>query len=80
MKLTKEMTSAKEDDPRAEYVFDEVAKLNAIDSEMSIDRRKLQWMQDLFVKTETLQAPIQIEKFIDGSVRDKALAIAGPKG
>ena len=80
VKLTKEMTSAKEDDPRAEYVFDEVAKLNAIDSEMSIDRRKLQWMQDLFVKTETLQAPIQIEKFIDGSVRDKALAIAGPKG
>jgi len=80
VKLTREMTNAKDDDPRADFVFDEVTKLNAIDTEMSIDRRKLGWMQDLFVKTETLQAPIQLEKFIDGSVREKALAIAGPKG
>ncbi len=80
VKLTREMTGAKEDDLRAEYVFDEVAKLNAVDSEMTIDRRKLEWMRDLFIKTETLQVPIQLDKFIDGGVREKALAIAGPKG
>ncbi len=80
VKLTREMTGAKEDDLRAEYVFDEVAKLNAVDSEMTIDRRKLDWMRDLFIKTETLQVPIQLDKFIDGGVREKALAIAGPKG
>lgn len=80
VKLTREMTGAKEDDPRAEFVFDEVLKLGAVDSEMGIDRRKLQWMQDLFVKTETLQVPIQLDKFIEGALREKALAIAGPKG
>ena len=80
VKLTREMTSAKDDDPRAEFVFDEVVKLNAVDTEMSIDRRKLSWMKDLFVKTETLTSPVDLDKFVDGSVREKALALAGPKG
>jgi NitT/TauT family transport system substrate-binding protein len=80
VKLTREMTSAKDDDPRAEFVFDEVVKLNAVDTEMSIDRKKLNWMKDLFVKTETLTSPVDLDKFIDGSVRDKALGLAGPKG
>ena len=80
VKLTREMTSAKDDDPRAEFVFDEVVKLNALDTEMSIDRKKLSWMKDLFVKTETLTSPVDLDKFIDGSVREKALALAGPKG
>ena len=80
VKLTREMTSAKDDDPRAEFVFDEVVRLNAIDTEMGIDRKKLDWMKDLFIKTETLTSPIDLDKFIDGNVRVKALAIAGPKG
>jgi NitT/TauT family transport system substrate-binding protein len=80
IKLTREMTSTKEDDPRAEFVFDEVVRLNAIDSEMSIDRRKLNWMKDLFTKTEVLTSPVDLDKFIDGSLREKALTIAGPKG
>jgi NitT/TauT family transport system substrate-binding protein len=79
VKLTRQMTGAKDDDVRAEYVYDEVTKLNAIDSEMPIDMRKLKWMEDLFVKTETLQKPIDLEKFVDGSVREKALKLAGPK-
>ena len=80
VKLTREMTDAKADDPRAEFVFDEVVKLNAIDTEMNIDRRKLGWMKDLFTKTEVLTSPVDLDKFVDGSVREKALAIAGPKG
>ena len=79
VKLTREMTNAKEDDQRAEFVFDEVLRLNAIDTEMGIDMRKLTWMQELFVKTETLQKPIDLSKFIDTSIRESALKIAGPK-
>lgn len=78
VKLTREMTNAKDDDPRAEYVFEEVVRLKAIDPEMPIDRRKLDWMEQLFIKTETLTKPIDLNKFIDDSVRQKALAIAGP--
>ena len=47
---------------------------------MGIDRKKLTWMKDLFTKTETLTSPVDLDKFIDGSVRDKAIATAGPKG
>jgi NitT/TauT family transport system substrate-binding protein len=79
VKLTREMTGAKEDDPRPEFVFDEVVKLDAIDPEMPVDMKKLKWMEDLFVKTETLTKPIDLTKFVDESVRQKALAIAGPK-
>jgi ABC-type nitrate/sulfonate/bicarbonate transport system substrate-binding protein len=80
VKLTREMTGAKDDDLRAEYVFDEVLKYDAIDTEMGIDRRKLEWMRSLFVKTETLQVPVDLDKFIDGRMREKALVIAGSKG
>ena len=31
---------------------------------MPIDMRKLTWMQDLFVKTETLQKPIDVEQLL----------------
>jgi NitT/TauT family transport system substrate-binding protein len=79
VKLTREMTNAKEDDQRAEFVFDEVLRLNAIDTEMGVDMRKLTWMQELFVKTETLQKPIDLSKFVVTSVRDAALKIVGPK-
>lgn len=78
VKLTREMTGSKPDDPRADFVFDEVHRLNAIDPDMSIDKTKLTWMQDLFVKTETLPKPIDLDKFIDGGLREKALKIAEP--
>jgi len=78
VKLTKTLTGSKDDDPRASYVYDEVLKLSAIDPEMPIQQDKLAWMRDLFVKTGVLKAPVDLAKFIDNSVRDKALALTGP--
>lgn len=78
VKLTKTLTGLKDDDPRASYVYDEVLKLSAIDPEMPIPQNKLAWMRDLFVKTGVLKAPVDLAKFIDNSVRDKALGLTGP--
>ena len=79
IKLAKQVTDAKPEDEKAAYVFDEVTKYSAVDPLMPIPREKLAWMKDLLVRTENLTAPLDIEKMIDGSVRDKALAAIGAK-
>ena len=77
VKLTKKITDAKDDDPRAEYIFDEVNRYNAIDPEMPVPENRLDWMQRLFIKTGNMKTPVDLKKFIDVSVREKALAKAG---
>jgi len=73
IKLAKDVTNAKEDDQRQSFVFDEVLRYNAIDPEMNIPVEKLKWMQDLFIKTETLPGPVNFETFIDAGPRQNAL-------
>jgi len=73
VKLTKEMTSAKDDDPRASFVFDEVNRYKAIDPEMPVPEKRMDWMQKLFIKTGNMKTPVDLKKFIDDSVREKAL-------
>jgi ABC-type nitrate/sulfonate/bicarbonate transport system substrate-binding protein len=75
IKLTKEITNEKPDDERAAYIFDEVARLSAIDPLMPIPLDKLAWMQELLVKTGNLAKPIDLARIVDDSVRRKALEI-----
>jgi NitT/TauT family transport system substrate-binding protein len=75
IKLAKTITQAKPDDERAAYVYDEVTKYKAIDPMMPIPRDKLDWMKGLLTRTGTLTAPVDLDKMIDGSVREKALAL-----
>ena len=74
--LTREVTSAKADDPQPAYIYDEVKRLSAIDPDMAIPMNKLAWMRDLLVKTGNLTKPVDLDAFVDGSVRAKALQIA----
>ncbi len=73
--LAKSIISAKPEDERQAYVFDEVVKYSAIDPLMPVPREKLEWMRQLLVKTGNLTVPVDLDKLIDGSVREKALAI-----
>ena len=73
--LAKQVIDAKPDDKRPAYVVEEVRKYQAIDPEMPIPEDKLAWMQDLLVKTGNLEKPGDLKKLIDGSVREKALAL-----
>jgi NitT/TauT family transport system substrate-binding protein len=77
IELAQRITEAKPDDPRAAYIFDEVKKYSAIDPEMPIPMEKLAWMRDLLTKTGNLTKPVDFAKLVDGSVRDKALAVVG---
>jgi NitT/TauT family transport system substrate-binding protein len=75
IKLTKEITNEKPDDERAAYIFDEVARLSAIDPLMPIPLDKLAWMQELLIKTGNLAKPIDPARIVDDGVRRKALEI-----
>jgi NitT/TauT family transport system substrate-binding protein len=74
--LSKEITGAKDDDPRAGYIYDEVKRFSSITPDLPIPLDKLNWMQDLLVKTGNLAKSYDLTTIIDGSARDKALALA----
>jgi NitT/TauT family transport system substrate-binding protein len=75
--LANQITEAKADDPRAGYIYDEVRKYSAIDPEMPIPADKLDWMEQLLVKTGNMDKPFDPAKIIDGAPREKALGLVG---
>jgi NitT/TauT family transport system substrate-binding protein len=77
IRLAKEVTEAKPDDPRAAYIFDEVVRYGAITPEMPIPGDKLAWMRELLNKTGNLTKPLDLAKFSDDGPRAKALEVAG---
>jgi NitT/TauT family transport system substrate-binding protein len=77
IKLTVEVTSAKADDPRPAFVYDDVVKTHAVDPELPIPMDKLSWMQDEMVKLGQIPKAGDMTKMVDTDVRAQALARAG---
>jgi NitT/TauT family transport system substrate-binding protein len=77
IKLTKEITEAKPDDPRAAYIFDEVVRYSAVNPDMPIPLDRLAWMQDVLLKTGNLTKTVDLATMVDNSVRSKALDLVG---
>lgn len=77
VRLAKETTDAKADDPRAAYIYDEVVRYSAITPEMPIPMEKLAWMRELLTKTGNLTKPLDLAKLTDDGPRAKALELAG---
>jgi NitT/TauT family transport system substrate-binding protein len=75
--LTQQITGIKPDDPRPGYIFDEVTKYSAIDPAMPVPLEKLDWLQDLLVKTGNLATKIDVKTIVDDGPRQKALAQIG---
>jgi NitT/TauT family transport system substrate-binding protein len=75
--LTDEVTSAKSDDPRAAYMFDEVSRTHAVDPDMPVPLDRLAWMRDLLTRTGNLTKPVDFAKLVDTGALAKALALAG---
>jgi ABC-type nitrate/sulfonate/bicarbonate transport system substrate-binding protein len=75
--LTKEVTEAKPDDPRAAYIYDEVKRYSAIDPDMPIPTDKLEWMQDLLIKTGNLEKKADLKTLVDDRPLKKAVAKVG---
>jgi NitT/TauT family transport system substrate-binding protein len=78
--LTREVTGAKPDDPRPEFVFDETVKKRDFDPEVPIPMDKLTWMQDQLVKTGNVRQPMDLHKLVAPQVRAAALRLADERG
>jgi NitT/TauT family transport system substrate-binding protein len=77
IKLTRELSEAKADDPRPAFVYDEFVKYKAVDPDIPLPMDKIAWMQDQFVKNGTLPRSGDISKIVDATLRGKALELVG---
>lgn len=76
IKLTRELTNAKEDDPRATFVYDLATKEKMVAPDLPIPLDSLNWMQDQLVVVGKLNKAEDLHKMIDETVRAKALELA----
>ena len=76
IKLAHEMTHAKPDDKRAEFITDQTIGSKQIDPALTIPVDRLEWMQELFVKAGVLKTAVPIGSIIDTSVHDDAAKLA----
>ena len=77
IKLAHEMTHAKPDDKRAEFITDQTIASKQIDPALSIPADRLEWMQELFAKAGVIKNTVPVASLIDASVRDDAAKLAG---
>jgi NitT/TauT family transport system substrate-binding protein len=77
IKLTRELTHAKPDDKRAEFIADQTMKNRQIDPTLAIPADRIDWMQELFVKAGVIPKTVPTASLIDASVRDDAAKLAG---
>jgi NitT/TauT family transport system substrate-binding protein len=75
--LTKEITHAKPDDPRAAFVYDDAVAHHEVDPTLPLPKDKLDWVQGQMVKAGKLKAPLPIDSVIAPEYREKALKLAG---
>lgn len=75
IKLTRDITGMKPDDPRPAYVFDEAVKTRSVDTEMPIPMDRLDVMQKQLVGAGSMARPVDLEKVVDKGVREQALAL-----
>jgi NitT/TauT family transport system substrate-binding protein len=75
IRLAHEITGAKPDDPRPAFVFDEAVRTRVIGADLPLPLEKLEFMQKQLVSTGTLARPGDLEKMIDKSAREEALAL-----
>jgi NitT/TauT family transport system substrate-binding protein len=77
VKIAHEMTNAKPDDTRAEFIYDQAVREKQIDPTLAIPADRIDWMQELFVKAGVVPKAVPTSSLIDTSVRDDAAKLAG---
>jgi NitT/TauT family transport system substrate-binding protein len=77
IKLAHEMTHAKPEDKRAEFIVDQTMKNKQIDATLAIPVDRLDWMQALFVKAGVIPKAVPTASIVDSSVHDDAAKLSG---
>lgn len=76
VKLARELTHAKSDDMRAEFITDQAIKEKQIDPTLAIPVDRIDWMQSLFVQAGLIPKTVPTASIVDTSVRDDAAKLA----
>jgi NitT/TauT family transport system substrate-binding protein len=79
LRLTREMTGLKADDPRPEFVYDQALRTHAVDPEWPIPMAKLQWMQEQLIREGSIKQGFDPATVVDAGVRAKALELLAAK-
>jgi NitT/TauT family transport system substrate-binding protein len=74
--LTRKLTNAKEDDPRASFIYDLVVKEKMVNPDLPVPFDGLDWMQNQLITIGKLDKPGDIHKMVDETVRAKAFELA----
>jgi NitT/TauT family transport system substrate-binding protein len=77
LEVTRDVTGIKPDDPRPAHIFGEVQKYDAIDPDMPVLAEKLDWMQNLLVKTGNMSKTFDVKTMIADGPLKEAMARAG---
>ncbi len=77
IKLAHELTQAKPDDKRAEFITDQAIRDKQIDPTLAIPADRIQWMQELFVKAGVIPKTVPVATLIDVSVQADAAKLSG---
>jgi len=77
IKLALEATSAKPDDPRPAFIYEEALKPGVVDPDFSIPVENLTWIQEQMIALGQLAKPGDIGKLIYPDIRKEALARIG---
>ena len=73
LRLTREMTGLKADDPRPEFVFDQAVRTHAIDPDWPVPMAKLRWMQEQLIRDGSIKQSFDPALIVDAGVRATAL-------
>ena len=77
VKLAREMTNAKPEDKRAEFITDEAINKQQIDPTLAAPVDRLEWMEQLFVKAGVIPKTVPAAMLVDTSVHDDAVKLVG---
>jgi NitT/TauT family transport system substrate-binding protein len=74
IKATRQITRAKADDPRPEFMFNEAKNPSTgVDPAMPIDMAKLNWLQEQLVKAGAIGQAYDLGRIVDDDIRKDAL-------
>jgi NitT/TauT family transport system substrate-binding protein len=77
IKLAHELTHAKPDDTRAQFITDQALREKQVDPMLAIPVDRLDWMQELFVKAGVIPKAVPSASIVDLSVHDDAAKQVG---
>ena len=72
--LTRATTRVPDSDPRPAFIYDDAKASHSVDTEIGMPMDKLAWLQDQLIAIGNMSKPVDLNKLVDTSPRDEALA------